>query len=134
MITLQISGRHFELDDKIRAYVDKKIGELDKFLPKHKEPLTGSVVLAKDNSNHQNNEYFCEVILHIPGERMLATESTVNMYAAIDIVEQKLKQQVLRYKDKHEPARNRRQKMFGKLFMRDKATNPGLADESDAPA
>ena len=129
MIALQITGRNYELDDKIRDYVDRKIGALDRFLPKKAPAITGEVILQKDNSNRENNSFVCEVLLDIPGERFQAQEGTMNMYAAVDIVEQKLKQQILTYKSKHEPARNRRRMLFGKMFGRDQATNPDLVEE-----
>jgi ribosomal subunit interface protein len=126
MITLQITGRHFELDDKITDYVDRKIATLDKYLPKHCKAVFGTVVLAKNKSNRQDNEYCCEIILEVPGERMQAGEATVNMYAAVDICEQKLKQQILRFKERHEPARNRRQRLFAKMLGRDEITTANV--------
>lgn len=118
MINFQITGRHFELDDKIVAYVEKKLGNLDRYLPKGYVATKGSVVLAQDASNRQDNDFVCEVLINVPGERLQATESTVNMYAAVDICEQKLKQQILRYKDKHQPSRNRARMLFAKIAGR----------------
>ncbi len=131
MIRLQITGRHYELDEKIVSYVNKKLGGLDKYLPRHKDATIGSVVLTKDHSNRQDNEFCCEAILDVPGERMQAKEATMNMYAAVDIVEQKLKVQVLKYKDRTEPAKNRRRMLFGKMFSRDRATNPEIVEETE---
>lgn len=122
MITLQVTGRHFELDDKIQDYVNSKIGGLDKYMPRNYKNISGAVVLAEDKSNRQDNSFCCEAKLDVPGEHVFASESTVNMYAAIDIVEQKLKQQILRFKDKHEPGKNRRRLLFGKMFGRDRFT------------
>ena len=122
MISLQVTGRHFELDDKIHDYVERKIGKLDKYLPRNHQAIMGTVVLAKDKSNRQDNEFCCEIILDVPGERMVAAEATVNMYAAIDICEQKLKQQILKYKEKHQPAHNRRRMLFAKMLGRDRFT------------
>jgi ribosomal subunit interface protein len=122
MITLQITGRHFELDEKIVNYTQKKLGRLDKFMPRHHPAIFGTVVLAHDKSNRQDNEFCCEVIIDAPKERFQAAESTINMYAAIDICEQKLKQQILRYKQKHVPARNHRRLLFAKMVGRDRFT------------
>lgn len=130
MIKLQITGRHFELDDKILAYVDKKIGSLDRYMPRDHQPLRGHVILEFDTSNRQDNQHCCEVLIDVPGEQMQAREGTVNMYAAIDIVEQKLKAQILKYKDKHQPARNKRRMMFGKLFNR-RAAEPSTDTTQD---
>jgi putative sigma-54 modulation protein len=131
MITFQVTGRHFELDDKIVDYVERKLGKLDKYLPRHKTAIMGNVVLAKDKSNRQDNQFCCEATIEIPGEIIQASEATINMYAAIDICEQKLKQQVLRYKERIEPARNRRQRLFAKMLGRDVITQANMETEAD---
>ena len=116
MIELQITGRHFELDSKIVEYAEDKVGKLDRYLPHAKRAgLKGSMVLEFDESHTQGSRSICEVKLDIPAEPLHAKEATMNMYAAIDICEQKLKQQILRYKSKHEPARNRRQRLWAKM-------------------
>ena len=130
MIQLQTTGRHFELDEKILAYVDKKLGKLDKYLPRNtRDGLSGTVVLEYDESLTQDTQCICEVQIEVKGERMYAKESTMNMYAAIDICEQKLKNQVLTYKSKHDPARNRRRRLFGKMLGRDPLTDPGATED-----
>ncbi len=117
MITLATTGRHFELDDKITKYLDQKIGRLDKYLPRnHRDGLQGKVVLELDKSGREDNQCVCEIMFEVKGEQMQAREATVNMYAAIDICEQKLKSQVLRYKSKHEPSNYRGRKLFAKLW------------------
>lgn len=120
MIELQTTGRHYELDDKIVDYVEQKLGGLDKYLPKRgRDGLFGQVVLEFDESHTQNQQCLCDVHFEVKGERMHARDAAINMYAAIDICEQKLKSQVLTYKSKHEPAKNRRQRLFAKLLSRE---------------
>jgi len=119
MITLQTTGRHYELDDKIIAYVNQKLGGLDKYLPKHsRDGLFGQVVLELDQSHTQNQQCICDTHFDVKGERFQARDAAINMYAAIDICEQKLKSQILTYKSKHEPAKNRRQRLFAKILSR----------------
>lgn len=116
MIQLQTTGRHYDLDPKILQYVDDKLGKLDKYLPKAvRSGLSGHVVLELDESHTQDERCICDAHFEVKGERMQAREATLNMYAAIDICEQKLKSQVLTYKSKHDPARNRRQRLWHKL-------------------
>ncbi|HSX41199.1 MAG TPA: ribosome-associated translation inhibitor RaiA [Candidatus Saccharimonadales bacterium] len=119
MIKLQTTGRHFELDAKIMEYIEKKIGNLDKFLPRGTGEVSGSVILELDESHTADSQCISEIEIDVKGERMHAREETVNMYAAIDICEQKLKAQILRYKSKHEPAKNRRRKLFAKMLGRE---------------
>jgi ribosomal subunit interface protein len=119
MIQLQTTGRHFELDAKIEDYIEQKLGRLDRYLPrKTRDGLSGAVVLEAHESLPQAERCQCEVKIEYRGERLYASESTVNMYAAIDICEQKLKSQILTYKSKHEPAKNRRQRLIAKVLGR----------------
>ena len=132
MIQLQTTGRHFELDDKILAYVHDKLGKLDKFLPRNsRDGVSGAVVLELDESLTKDNRCICEVIIEVKGERMVAKEATVNMYAAIDICEQKVKSQILNYKSKHDPGKNRRQRLFGKMVGRDPVTTAKVEPSED---
>ena len=119
MITLQTTGRHYELDSKIVDYVDRKIGKLDHYLPKEcRDGLFGAVVLEQDDSHTKEGKCICEVKLDVKGDVLFAKEATMNMYAAIDICEQKLKHQILVYKSKHDPAKNRRQRLVAKVLGR----------------
>ncbi|TAK88819.1 ribosome-associated translation inhibitor RaiA [Patescibacteria group bacterium] len=109
MINLQLTARHHEeLDDKLQDYVGRKIGQLDRYMPKGHAIAKGKVVLEFDKSAGEGYQYICEVRLDVPGVDMFAKEGTVNLYAAVDIVEQKLKSQIIKYKDKHSSHRPRR--------------------------
>lgn len=109
MIDLQLTARHHdELDSDLQAYVERKIGHLDKYMPKGHEAIRGHVVLELDEgSSSDSQRYSCEVRLEVPGNDMFAKDATVNFYAAVDIIEQKLKAQILKYKDKHSAHRSR---------------------------
>jgi putative sigma-54 modulation protein len=119
VIKLQISGRNYELSDKITGYVNDKIGALDKYLPRNSRQASGSVTLETDVSGREDNQCVCEVIIKVPGTVLQAKEATVNMYAAIDIVEAKIKSQILKYKDKHSPKLNQRQRWLNKMLRRE---------------
>lgn len=99
MITsIEITGIKYDLDDITKKYVKKKVGRLDRYLPRHaRESVFAEVKLETVNRSH-GNKYEAEVILQIPDKVITATESTVNMMAAIDIVEQKLINQLRKYK------------------------------------
>ena len=97
---LEIDGLR-DLENKdIAKYVHKKIGTLDKYLPRHARKSTHAEVKLKEVKSKTKREYFCEVVLHVPGENITAKEATMNMFAAVDIVVEKLKVQVRKYKAK----------------------------------
>lgn len=117
MIRLHISSSHFDLSDKVVAYVEQKIGGLDRYLPKNAKNGEGSVLLAADPSGKEDNNFVCEANLKVAGPDLQAREATANIYAAIDIVEAKLKAQAVRYKEKHSP-RSQGRRLMSRLLRR----------------
>jgi len=110
MIKCEVKERNFEADAKMRAYVEDKIGGLEKFLPRQVRPSASCVVVLEDDpSGREDNRYVCDVVLTIQGTVMVSREGTVNVYAAVDIVEAKLRSQLAKYKEKFalEPRRGR---------------------------
>ena len=96
---IDITGVKFELDDTTKKYVTKKIGRLDRYLPKHaRKSVSAEVKLREVNRDH-GNKYEAEVILHVPDKMLTAKDSTVNVLAAIDIVEAKIVTQLHKYKE-----------------------------------
>lgn len=100
-----ITSVHTTVDDKLHKYLSKKIGSLDRYIPRRGRESAHAEVRLKENKSLKNdsykNQYTCEVTLYLPRETINVSESTINMYAAIDIVEAKLKQQISRYKQLH---------------------------------
>ena len=118
MIQLHIASDNYELNDKITEYVERKICRLDRYLPRSVE-ATGAVTLTLDQSGREDNQCVCEAIIQLPGPNLQAKEATVNMFAAVDIVEAKLKVQAMKYKDRAMGKSNRRQIFLNKLLRRD---------------
>lgn len=118
-----VTVRGFEADEKVRDYLEKKIGNLDRFLPRHARAIAhAEVVLGHDPNATEASQYTCEVIIAVPGERIMSKESTINIYAAIDIVEAKLKAQMAKYKAKH-TTEKRRSRMLQRLIGRKSETD-----------
>ena len=53
----------------------------------------------KQIDNPGGNKYEVEVIINVPDKKITAKDSTMNVLAAVDIVEAKLNGQVRKYKD-----------------------------------
>ncbi len=105
---IDITGVKFDLDETTKKYVAKKIGRLDRYLPKHaRKSVTAEVKLSEVNLDH-GNKYQAEVILHVPDKMLTAKDSTVNVLAAIDIVEAKIVAQLHKYKEATVPHVGRR--------------------------
>lgn len=96
--SIDITGIGYEVGEPVRKYILRKVARLDKYLPRHaRKSATADVKLRQVNRDH-GNKYEAEVILIVPDKRMTAKDSTVNMFAAIDIVEAKLVTQLRKYK------------------------------------
>ena len=110
---LTITGVKLELDAATKKYVAKKIARLDRYLPKHARKSASADVKLKQVNRDHGNKYEAEVIFNVPDKTLTAKDSTVNVLAAIDIVEAKLVTQLRKYKDGVTPARRR--SMLGRL-------------------
>jgi ribosomal subunit interface protein len=95
------SGINLELEDDVAKYIDRKIGRLDRYLPRAARSSAHATVTIRDTGNQSGNRYECEAILHVPGGTVTAKDSTMNQFAAIDIVEAKLRNQLRKYKATH---------------------------------
>lgn len=96
--SIDITSVRYEAGDQIQKYVMRKIARLDRYLPRHaRKSVTADVKLKQVNRDH-GNKYEAEIIINVPDKRITAKDSTVNMFAAIDIVEAKLLNQIRKYK------------------------------------
>lgn len=99
--SIAITGVKYDVDDTTKKYIARKIGRLDRFLPRHaRKSATAEVKLKEVNRDH-GNKYEAEIILHVPDKQLTAKDSTGNMLSAVDIVEAKLATQLRKYKDTH---------------------------------
>jgi putative sigma-54 modulation protein len=105
---IDITGVRYDVDVTTRKYIAKKIGRLDRYLPKHaRKSVTAEVKLKEVNRDH-GNKYEAEIILNVPDRVLMAKDSTLNVLAAVDIVEAKLVTQLRKYKQAIVPHVGRR--------------------------
>lgn len=115
MIKIQLTGRKYEVDKDLKKYVTRKLGHLDKYLPRKYKAIGMTVEVFRDEGGEPDNKYKVTAVLQVPGNEIVAETATINPHSAVDIVEQKLKLQIRKYKDKHTPRRFRVKEMWGKL-------------------
>lgn len=101
--SIAITGVKYDLDETTKKYVTRKIGRLDRFLPRHARKSVSAEVRLKQVNRDNGNKYEAEVVLHVPNKQLSAKDSTVNMLAAVDIVEAKIVTQLRKYKDLNLP-------------------------------
>jgi putative sigma-54 modulation protein len=118
---IKVSGIAYEVDDATRKYAIKRIGRLDSYIPRHaRKSLSVEIKLEQVNHDH-GNKYEAEVIFNIPGGLITAKDSTSNIFAAIDIVEAKIRAQLHDYKETNIAHIGKRRMMsrFKKTFKRE---------------
>ena len=122
-IDIAASQKTYEIDEDLAKYIQKKIGKLDRHMKRRNRDSARADVKLRESTGKGGKKCTAEVILHIPGTKLTATESTINMYAAVDIVETKLQNQLKRYKEKSNTDNNRRKnsrakRTFKKIFSK----------------
>lgn len=113
----EVQGIHIVVDDRLRAHIDKKLGGLDRYIARQNRDAAHMQVHLKETGKKGNAQSRCDVSLHLPHQDIIIKESAVNLYAAVDIVEAKLKQQLQKYKELHGSGKQRRH-MFNRLRRR----------------
>ncbi len=96
--SIKVVGIKYEVDDNTNKYAIKRIGNLDKYIPKHARKTVSAEVKLMEVDHDHGNKFQAEVIINLPGKIVTAKDSTINMLSAIDIVEAKIKIQLIDYK------------------------------------
>ena len=98
---LEIAGVHMEVGTDLHKYVLKKIGQLDKYVPRHARKSIHVEVKLKQHAAKNKESYSCEVLAYLPHETLTSKETAQTAFAAVDMVEDRLKAQLHKYKDTH---------------------------------
>ncbi|MBQ7802944.1 ribosome-associated translation inhibitor RaiA [Candidatus Saccharibacteria bacterium] len=101
---IDIAGSNYKIEENFKKYATKKIGKLDRYLPRgHKKDVVAKVVVTEVNRD-KGNKYEISVAMEIPGGKVIsAKDECSNLYAGIDIVEAKLTGQIRRFKLEQTP-------------------------------
>ena len=99
-MNLNLSGHHLDITPALRTYVQDKLGRVTRHFD---HVIDAHVVLSVDKLRQK-----AEVTLHVRGKDIHCASEDADLYAAIDLLIDKLDRQVLKYKGKrfdkpHEP-------------------------------
>lgn len=95
---INIMNFHFEADDEIKNYATEKIEGLERF---DKEIVLADIHLESAPGDTANVRFLCKVNMEVPGGKVLYAEAKAqDMFAAVDMVEEKLIQQIKKQKQK----------------------------------
>lgn len=96
-MNLTISGHHLELTPAIRDYVTTKLERIRRHFD---NVIDATVILAIDNLTEKEKRQKAEVTLHMRGNYVHVEAIAQDVYAAIDLMVDKLDRQVLKHKGK----------------------------------
>jgi putative sigma-54 modulation protein len=89
---INLSGHHVEVTDALREYVTNKLGRLEK----HFDNITTTDVTLTVEKLRQK----AEATVRVSGADLFAQCESEDMYAAIDLLTDKLDRQIIKHKEK----------------------------------
>jgi putative sigma-54 modulation protein len=107
--------RHMEVSAPVRDYLEEKLGRVMKYID---EPIDAQAVLSVEKKIRHR----AEVTLLAKGITIKATETTNDMYAAIDSVVDKIERQLKRYKERlkrHKPMTGKERQVLKSVLQAD---------------
>lgn len=99
---VSITGRHFDLTDQHKEYVEKRLMHLKRFFD---TIMDCHVILEKEK--HRES---AEITIQVNGVMMHGEEETGDIFTSIDLVVDKIEKQIKKYKAR---LKNRRQRSRG---------------------
>jgi ribosome hibernation promoting factor len=91
-MNLQLTGHHIDITPALRAYVESKLERLTRHFD---HVIDATIVLTVDGL-----QQICECTLHVRGKDLFAEAREPDMYAAIDVLADKLDRQIVKHKEK----------------------------------
>ncbi|MEZ5599162.1 MAG: ribosome-associated translation inhibitor RaiA [Pseudomonadales bacterium] len=90
---MSISGHHIDVTEPLRAYVTDKFDRLQR----HADHITNVHVVLSVEKLVQK----AEATVHVSGAELFADAATEDLYAAIDMLADKLDRQLIKHKEKN---------------------------------
>jgi putative sigma-54 modulation protein len=91
-MNLSICGRHYDVTPAVREYV---LNKLSRVLRHFDHVIDTQVILSKEPLRHK-----AEITMRLSGKDIHCESIDENLYAAIDILADKIDRQVIKHKDK----------------------------------
>ena len=99
-VKVSVTFRHTQSTDALKRYAEEKVHKIGKYFHR---PLEAHVVLSVDSRDRQ----LAEVTLQTRGLTIHGHQETTDLYSAIDLVMDKIEQQIRKHKTKTRERRRR---------------------------
>ena len=128
-MTVNIRSKNVEISEKVRSYAEKKFGRLDRYLPYITDL---NLDLSQERHRNGGDRAVVQVTLRDRRGMILRAQdkSQGDLFAAIDIVVDKIYRQIGRYKDKKRRRAGDKFEMLEPELAAAEAV-PDLADEEE---
>ena len=108
---IDIRGNDYKVEESLRKYVQKRIGKLDRYLPKKAKDDVVCKVTVEGIGKAKSEKYVVSVAMELTGGKLMAArDECTNVFAGVDLVEAKLLGQIRRYKLEVQPHRQKKKK------------------------
>lgn len=93
---INLTAVHFDADQKLIDYIEKKSSKLSQFFDR----ITDAQVFLKLENSGQVRDKIVEIKLMVPGDTLVATESSKTFEAATDAAVDNMKRQLNKHKER----------------------------------
>ena len=106
---IDITGNDYKVEDSLKKYVEKRLGKLDRYLPRGSKKDVVIKVTVSEIGKGKTEKYEISASMEVPGGKVIAVrDECTNVFAGVDLVEAKLNGQIRRYKLEMQPHRQKR--------------------------
>ncbi len=106
---IEITGNDYRVDEPLKKYVEKRLGKLDKYLPKQAKKDVVCKVVVEEIGKGKNGKFELSAAMELTGGKVIAArDECTNVFAGVDLVEAKMLGQIRRYKLEVQPHRQKR--------------------------
>ena len=97
MLHVIVQGKHMQVTPALREYAEEKLGRIVRYFDQVHD---AQVVLSVERHEKIGKAQVVEVTVHGDGVVLRGEEASPDMYASIDLVAEKLKKQIEKYRSK----------------------------------
>ncbi len=96
-MNIVVRGRNVSITDRVQEYVEKKVGKLERYLPIIDE---ARMELSQEDTRSAQHRMIAQLTVRSRGKVLRAEERDQDLFAAIDLVAEKMQRQISRFKDR----------------------------------
>lgn len=112
-----IKATNFSLTPSISDRIENSLGSLKKLVNNFGDEIETRVEVGRSSFHHKKGEvFFAEVNLRLGKNQLRSRSESIDVYSAIDIVKDELRDEILRFKEKKETMFRRGARSVGKFF------------------